>query len=189
MDTWIWVVIVVAVLAVVGVAAVAFIMQRNQKQTSKQLHDEFGPEYGRAVSETGDRRRAESELQARQKRVEALQIRSLEPDERDRFGERWQATQAEFVDAPDKAIAKADQLVAEVMQARGYPVGQFEQRAADISVQHPNVVRDYRAAHGTAQAQERGEANTEDLRQAMIHYRALFVDMLDVPRREKRRAG
>jgi hypothetical protein len=116
--------------------------------------------------------------------VERLDIRALTSEERERFAQAWQATQARFVDEPAAAITEADQLVAEAMRARGYPVGDFEQRTADISVDHPNVVSNYRAARAIAAANERGEANTEDLRQAMVHYRALFEDLLETRERE-----
>ena len=153
-----------------------------QKRRSKQLREGFGPEYDHAVREHGDRRRAESDLQERQKRVERLHIRDLSPEERARFADAWRSTQARFVDDPPATIAEADRLVGEVMETRGYPVGDFEQRSADISVDHPHVVTNYRAAHAIAGAQERGEASTEDLRQAMVHYRALFEELLESAR-------
>lgn len=168
-------VLLIALVIVIGVA----IWLYTQKKKTEQLRGSFGPEYDRAVHESGDRRKAEAELAARKERVEALRIRSLEPRERDAFAERWRSAQAQFVDDPNGAIKEADRLVGEVMQARGYPVGDFEQRAADVSVDHPGMVEHYRAAHAIAQRNERGDAGTEDLRQAMVHYRALFEDLLE----------
>jgi len=173
MDVVLWVLVAIAVLAVL--AAVWFFMQ---KRRTEHLQRGFGPEYERTVHETGDRRQAESELQARQKRVEKLHIRPLEGEERSRFAARWQQTQAQFVDDPGSSIVEADRLVGAVMEARGYPVGEFEQRAADISVDHPDVVTNYRAAHRIALEHERGEGSTEDLRQGIVHYRALFDELL-----------
>jgi hypothetical protein len=175
MSPWIWLLLVLVV-ALIGVVAWLVFERRR----TDQLRTGFGPEYSRAVAEHGDRRSAESELVARRERVEALQIRPLDPDDRDRFAADWRAAQARFVDDPQRAIGEADRLVAQVMQARGYPVGDFEQRAADISVDHPRVVEHYRAARRIALASERGEVGTEELRQAMVHYRALFEDLLEV---------
>ncbi len=175
MDTNTLLIIVVALLVVV-VAAVAVVTSRRRR--SEELKERFGPEYDHAVQEYGDPHKAEQELNARAKRVEAFNLRALAPGERERFSEEWRTTQAEFVDDPDKAIQHADRLVKQVMQARGYPVGDFEQRAADISVDHPNVVNHYRTAHDIAIKESQGKASTEDLRQAMVHYRALFEDLL-----------
>ncbi|HZQ35190.1 MAG TPA: hypothetical protein VFD32_04605 [Dehalococcoidia bacterium] len=175
MPIWSWVVIVIAI-AVIAVALVAWLGMRRRR--TRELRAGFGPEYDRTVQEYGDRRRAEEELQARKERVERLHIQPLAAEDRQRFMERWHATQAQFVDEPGRAIAEADRLVQEAMAARGYPVGDFDQRAADVSVDHPSVVRDYRQAHTVSLRNERGEATTEDLRQAMVHYRSLFDDLL-----------
>jgi cytoskeletal protein RodZ len=180
MDTLTLVLLVVAILAV-GVAVWMFM----QKRRSQELREDFGPEYGRTVEEYGDRSQAEKELRERKERIEELNIRPLPPSQRHEFAEAWRGAQARFVDDPPQAIAEADRLVAEVMEARGYPMGEFEQRAADVSVQHPDVVQNYRAAHEIAQRSERGAAGTEDLRQAMVHYRALFEDLLDVRETEQ----
>lgn len=180
MDVLIWVLVAVAVLAVL--AALWFFLQNRR---TEQLRSGFGPEYERTVHETGDRRRAESELEARRKRVEKLHIRALSPEERSRFAAAWQQTQARFVDDPAGSIEEADRLVRVVMEARGYPVSDFEQSAADVSVDHPQVVTNYRAAHAIAVAHERGEGTTEDLRQAMVHYRALFDELLEGGRVEQ----
>jgi hypothetical protein len=173
----IWIVlIVVAIIVVAGIAWWA-----GQRRRSKRLQDRFGTEYDRTVQATGKKSDAESELEARQERVEALDIRPLDPGERTRFLERWRVVQAMFVDDPAGAISEADNVVGEVMRARGYPVGDFEQRAADVSVNHPQVVDHYRTAHAIATRQRGGTADTEQLRQAMVHYRALVSDLLDLP--------
>jgi hypothetical protein len=179
MDTSTAIILAVVVIALI-VAAVWFMMRWR----TEELRKRFGPEYDRVITERGDTRQAESELAARQKRVAKLDIHPLDPAERDRFVNAWQATQSHFVDAPTEAIKDADRLVSQVMQARGYPVGDFEQRAADISVDHPIVVENYRAARAIALANERGEAGTEELRQAIVHYRALFEDLLETRERE-----
>ena len=177
MDNTALIVVAVVVIAVVLLAA-WWISQRNR---SKELHERFGPEYERAVDEVGDRRRAEAELAAREKRVKELSIRDLSPSERARFSQSWTEVQARFVDDPRAATIEADNLVGSVMEARGYPVGDFEQRASDISVEHPDLVQNYRAAHGLRQRSDRGDASTEDLRQALVHYRSLFAELLGEP--------
>jgi hypothetical protein len=171
----VWVVVVVLLIALVA-AGVVIARQRR----SQQLQEGFGPEYERALAEKGDRRSAESELLERRDRREKLDVRNLEPAARDRYAERWRAAQRTFVDQPTAAVAEADGLVSEVMRDRGYPVDEdFERRAADVSVDHPVVVENYRAAHGISARAVRDEAGTEDLRQAMVHFRALFVELLD----------
>jgi hypothetical protein len=179
MDTSTAIVLAVVVIVVV-VAVVWFTMRRR----SEELRKRFGPEYDRVITERGDTRQAEHELAERQRRVERLDIHPLETAQRDQFIESWRATQAHFVDAPAEAITDADRLVSEVMRARGYPVGDFEQRAADISVDHPTLVENYRAAHAIALANQRGQSGTEELRQAFVHYRALFEDLLETRERE-----
>jgi hypothetical protein len=182
MSAWVWILLIL-VIVLLGIITWLVVTRRR----SEQLRAGFGPEYQRAVAESGDRRHAESELAARQERVEALHIQPLTPADRERFATDWHTAQARFVDDPGRAIQGADQLVAEVMQARGYPVGEFEQRAADVSVDHPDVVEHFRVAHQIAQTNGRGEANTEDLRQAMVHYRALFAELLGRASRRRRR--
>jgi len=172
------------VLAVVAILVVIVAVWFMLKWRTEELRKRFGPEYDRVITERGDTRQAESELAARQKRVERLDIHPLDPAERDRFVNAWRATQSHFVDAPAEAIKDADRLVSQVMRARGYPVGDFEQRAADISVDHPIVVENYRAARAIAVANERGQAGTEELRQAIVHYRVLFEDLLETRERE-----
>jgi hypothetical protein len=175
MDAAIWVVIAIVALVVIGVL-VWFAMN---KQRSGQLREVFGPEYDRTVEESEDRRAAESELLERRKRVEELDIRPLDPAERTRFASRWIAVQSKFVDDPKSALGEADELVTEVMGERGYPMDDFDQRAADVSVDHPRVVEDYRAAHGISERVGSNDATTEDMRQALVHYRALFSELLD----------
>jgi hypothetical protein len=170
---------VVAVLIVLGVlVAVVLLMQRRR---SKKLHAQFGEEYTRTVKESGGRLKAEAELQERTKRVSSFPIRPLIPGDHERFSSEWRRIQAEFVDDPKESIAHADALLGDVMAARGYPVSDFEQRSADLSVEHPKVVQNYRAGHDIVVRHRRGEASTEDLRQAMIHYRSLFEDLTHEP--------
>jgi hypothetical protein len=169
-----------AVLVVIFVGLAVAGWMYLQKKRSQQLRNRFGPEYDRVVQESGDRRRAETELERREKRVERLRIRSLSANDLRRFTEAWRSVQAQFVDDPKGAVKEADRLMGEVMQARGYPVADFEQRAADVSVDHPRLVENYRAAHDIATRDKRGEANTEDLRQALVYYRGLFEELLEV---------
>lgn len=169
-------VLIIAAIVIVALVVVGYLLMRRRR--SEQLRSRFGPEYDRAVEEKGDRSKAEAELAARERRVEKLDVRPLDPATRRGFMERWSEVQARFVDDPPRAVMFADALIAEVMSARGYPVKDFEQRAGDISVDHPEVVEHYRIAHDIAARHGRGEAGTEDLRQAMIHYRALFEDLV-----------
>jgi hypothetical protein len=176
MDTWVWIVIgVIVAIVVLGVFVSALRTRR-----SGSLQDRFGPEYDRTVDRAGGRREAEQELREREKRHDKLQLRPLSQDARERYLGQWQATQGRFVDDPKAAVSEADDLVQRVMRDRGYPVDDFEQRAADISVEHPELVEKYRTADGIARASERGESSTEDLRHSVRHYRALFVELLEV---------
>jgi hypothetical protein len=165
----------IALIAIVAAAGGIFYWQFSR---TKRLRERFGPEYDRTVKETGARRQAEATLQQREKRVERLHVRQLEAADRDRFEEEWRHIQARFVDNPKGALIDADRLIGEVMSAEGYPVLDFEQRTADISVDHSRVVENYREGHRIALLQEQGRANTEDLRKAMIHYRTLFDDLV-----------
>jgi len=151
-----------------------------QKQKTKKLRSRFGPEYDRALEQTGDRSKAETILTERKKRVERLDLHPLAPTARERFAKEWRVCQARFVDDPRGAVKEGDHLVMEVMETRGYPMADFEQRAADISVDHPRVVETYRAAHEIAIREQNGEASTEDLRQAMVYYRTLFEELLGI---------
>jgi hypothetical protein len=175
MDTWVW--IVIGVIAAIVVLGVVFSALRTRR--SRSLQDQFGPEYDRTVDKAGGRREAERELAERQKRHDELELRPLSEDIRERYLQQWRVTQGRFVDDPTGAVSEADDLVQRVMRDRGYPVDDFEQRAADISVEHPELVEKYRTANGIARASERGEASTEDLRHSVRHYRALFVELLE----------
>jgi predicted nucleic acid-binding protein len=176
MPVWAW--IVIGVGAVVVIALALFGADRRR---SRQLEEKFGPEYGRTVRERGDRRAAESELREREQVRERLEIRPLSDRQRERYGREWEETQSAFVDNPSGALADADQLVAEVMRERGYPVDDFEQQAAVVSVDHPEVVANYREGHAIYLRCGQGDASTEDLRQALQHYRSLFDDLLESP--------
>lgn len=168
-------IIIIAVVVVVLIVAGIFLMRRRR---SEQLQSRFGPEYDRALKEVGDKSKAETELQKREKRVEKLSIHPLDPGQRERFAAEWQRVQAEFVDNPENSIRDADILLQEVMRTRGYPVKDFDQVAADISVDHPTVVQHFRTAHDIARRHSQGEGTTEDLRNAMINYRALFDELV-----------
>jgi hypothetical protein len=172
--------ILVAALVVAVVAVIAWAQARRRRTQSETLRQRFGPEYDRAVNEHGSRGKAEAELEARTKRVAGLQIVPLSAAEASTLKQSWTALQARFVDDPKAAVVEADRLVYEVMAKRGYPMGDFEARAADISVDYPSVVANYRAARAIALADERGQADTELLRRAVVHYRALFDELLDV---------
>lgn len=180
MDPFYWALLAgVAVLALAIGAATSWMIVRRRHH--HRLRERFGSEYDRVLESTGDRRAVEEELLRREQRVMQFDIRPLSPEQRSRYAEDWRMVQASFVDTPAPAVADADTLVTEVMRMRGYPMGDFEQRAEDLSVDHPRVVENYRAARGLAVRTERGEADTEDLRQAMIHYRELFEDLLEQP--------
>lgn len=174
MDPKIWVIIAAVVVAVIVIAWAV-----SRKRRTEALQHRFGPEYQRAVREKGDR--AEADLLERQRRVEKFSIRELSAAERERFISDWRVVQSRFVDDPQGAVRDADELVTRLMQTRGYPMSDFEQRAADISVDHPRVVDNYRAAHEIAIRHQRGQATTEDLRNAIIYYRSLFDELLSKP--------
>jgi hypothetical protein len=167
-----------AVILIAGITAWLFLRKRR----TGRLRTQFGgAEYDRAVKEDGSRRHAEAGLKERTERVESLNIRPLASGDRARFLESWHRVQARFVDGPGGAVTEADQLLRDVMSTRGYPVADFEQQAADISVDHPLVMENYRLAHAIAVRQTQGQANTEDLRQAMIQYRTLFEELVREP--------
>jgi hypothetical protein len=163
--------------AILGIAALILLRRRR----TEGLRTRFGPEYARALQDSGDRRHAEASLEERKKRVERFKLRPLTPGDRTRFTESWRRVQGRFVDEPKGAVTEADRLLGDVMSTRGYPVSDFDQRTADISVDHPRVVENYRAAHEIALRHAQGQASTEDLRQAMIHYRTLFVELVGEP--------
>jgi len=157
----------------------AIVMSIRKKQRTKQLQSQFGPEYDRTIESADSRRKAESELAARQERREQLDIRPLSSAARERYTTQWQTVQAQFVDNPSGAVGSADTLIQSVMADRGYPVDDFEGRAADVSVDHPHVVENYREGHRLAQQCANGNGSTEELRQAMRHYRALFDELVE----------
>jgi hypothetical protein len=175
MPGWVWVLIAVAVVAVLALV----VWQALAKRRTSRLQGQFGPEYDRTVGAADSRREAEAELAAREERRRELEIRPLSETARERYVASWQAVQVQFVDAPREAVASADSLIQSVMADRGYPVDDFEQRAADVSVDHPHVVENYRQGHRLAQASAGGKDSTEDLRQAMRHYRALFDELVE----------
>ena len=173
--------LMLALIVIAAIVVIVALWLAVRKRRTEQLRSRFGPEYDRTVHEARTVNQGEATLIERQTRVERLHIRPLSPEDAQRFGQAWRDVQAWFVDDPKGAIVDADRLVAEVMHARGYPIGDFEQRVADISVDHPNVVMNYRAARDIVQDHGRGRASTEDLRQAMVHFRALFADLLGAP--------
>jgi hypothetical protein len=170
---------IILIVVLVALAAGAYLTVRYRE--SKRLQSKFGPEYDRTVQEQGSRLKAENRLGKLEKRVKRYQIRPLLPDERDRFQQTWHVIQLQFVDDPNTAVNEADRLISRIMTARGYPVEDFDQCAADISVDHPQVVENYRVGHEIVVRHVKGQATTEDLRRAMLHYRTLFEDLIEVP--------
>ena len=175
MPTWGW--ILIAAVAVLLIAAI--VMSIRKKQRTKQLQSQFGPEYDRTIDSADNKRKAESELAARQERREQLDVRPLSSAARERYTTQWQTVQAQFVDNPSGAVGSADTLIQSVMADRGYPVDDFDSRAADVSVDHPQVVENYREGHRLAEQCANGNGSTEELRQAMRHYRALFDELVE----------
>lgn len=167
---------VVVVIAIIVVAAIGYVYSR--KRRSQRLREHFGPEYERVLKQQGDERKAEGVLEFREKHRRQFKVRALSASDRQSFTTRWREVQARFVDDPRGAVTVADSLVTDVMQARGYPIGEFDQRAADLSVDYPSIVENYRAGHEIAMRHSAGQASTEDLRQAMMHYRLLFEELL-----------
>jgi hypothetical protein len=175
MDAWVWIVIIVAALVVIGFVAWTL----GTKLRTDRLQRRFGPEYERTIEQAESRKEAESELSARMKRRRELEIQPVSPETAERYTVTWRDVQARFVDQPSQAVKDADRLVTRLMQERGYPTDDFEQQAADVSVDHPNVVDNYRGAHTVWLSNEQGKAETEDLRRAMVHYRSLFEELLE----------
>lgn len=175
MPVWGWVLIAVVAIVVLGIVA----WQASAKRRTSHLQERFGPEYDRVAGDAESRRDAESELAEREERREQLDIRPLPDASRARYVESWRSVQSQFVDDPRGAIAAADALLQQAMSERGYPVDDFEQQAADVSVDHPRVVENYREGHRLAQTSEADGAATEDLRQAMKHYRSLFEELVE----------
>jgi hypothetical protein len=174
MATWVWILIVIAVVVVVALVAMA----ARQRRTTA-LRQRFGPEYDRAVEAREGRRPAEADLRDREKQRAQLDIRPLPEDMRTRFAQQWQDVQERFVDQPSDAVVSADKLVYSVMEARGYPMGDFDAQADLVSVDHPDVVENYRRAHGIHQRAQAQQATTEDLREALLRYRSLFSELLE----------
>jgi len=174
MAGWLWVIVAVAVVA----ALAAIVWGVISKRRTDRLREAFGPEYERSRSQAGSRRKGEAELAARQARRASLDVRPLSPEARDRYSASWEHVQSRFVDEPGAALTEADRLVTAVMRDRGYPMDDFDQRSADVSVDLPHVTDDYRAAHAISIAKDHGTASTEDLRQAFVHYRSLFDELL-----------
>src|SRR6202167_1658651 len=173
--------IMLAGVVILVFAVLAWMFVQKRRSTTASLRQKFGPEYERAVHQQGSERKAKAKLADRQERVEKLNIRELDPMERERFSKQWESVQSRFVDSPRGAVAEADDLVSSLMKTRGYPVSDFDQRAADISVDHPRVVENYRSAHEIALRVGKDAATTEDLRTAMIHYRSLFDELVQLP--------
>jgi hypothetical protein len=171
-----YIIIAVVLVLVIVVAVLWPIMVRRKR--SERLHDDFGTEYDHTVETLGDEKKAQTELEERQKYVNALDIRSLSAGEREGYLADWTTVQSKFVDEPGQAIVDADRLIMEVMQLRAYPISDFEQRAADVSVSYPTLVSNYRAAREIALKNQEHQADTEELRQAMIYYRPLFDELL-----------
>jgi FtsZ-interacting cell division protein ZipA len=171
------IVILIAVLVIIAIAAGAWIYAKKLK--SQRLKRKFGPEYDQTVERLRNREVAETELRQREKRVERFHIVSLSNQDRSAYQESWIVVQSHFVDDPKGAVEEANQLIGEVMKKRGYPLSDFEQAAADLSVDHPAVVANYRAASRIAERNRHGGADTEELRQAFVHYRALFGELLE----------
>ena len=165
------------VLVLLGIVVALLLAQRRHRR----IKEDFGPEFTRTVHEVGDEHRAEALLAERQKRVASYTLKPLAPDMRHHFVETWRNLQGQFVDDPRYAVSRADDLLGEVMLARGYPMSEFDQRVEDLSVDHPQVIEHYRKGHVIAQMHSRGEGTTEDLRTAMIHFRALFEELVDEP--------
>ena len=186
MDAWAWILIALVAIAVVAIVAYQIAIRRRRRE----LQREFGPEYRRAVAQRGDVRTAESDLMARRDRRRRLDIRPLHAESRDAYRLSWERLQGRFVDDPAGVLGQADGLIIAVMGERGYPMDDFEQRADDISVDHPNVVHHYRAGHAIASRIGPGRAvSTEDLRQAFVHYRSLFRELLEPDRVQEGRAA
>jgi hypothetical protein len=172
--------VVIAIVVIVAVVAIIAGIAISRRRRSARLKEHFGPEYDRTVGEVGEQRAAETELIQREKKRKKLDIIELTPEQRQEHAATWQRVQTEFVDDPQDAVGRAERLVTRVMRERGYPIDDFDHRAADISVDHPDIVENYRSAHAIYQSQHNGTISTEDARQAFVHYRALFDRLLGI---------
>ena len=170
--------LIIAVVVILVIMGIILGFGFSRRQRTKRYQNKFGPEYDRTVENAGNEKKAQAELAERQKHVESLNVRPLSVGERERYLAEWKAVQAKFVDQPGQATVEADHLIMEVMKVRSYPVSDFEQRAADLSVNYPELVSNYRAARAIALKNEQHSANTEELRQAFIYYRSLFDELL-----------
>lgn len=177
MPVWVW--FFVAALVFIAIAGIIVARSAVRRRRTDHLKQQFGPEYDRTVAETGEQQAAEKELVARKRNRDKLDIRPLSRDALQSYSHRWRQVQTEFVDSPSAALDDADRLLTEVMRERGYPVDDFDQRAADISVDHPAVVENYRSAHAIHRSKQNGDNGTENQRQAFVRYRALFDRLLD----------
>jgi hypothetical protein len=177
MPVWIW--FFVAALILIAIAGSIVALSASRRRRTDRLRQQFGPEYDRTVAESGEQQVAEKELVARKRNRDKLDIRPLSRDALQAYSHRWRQVQTAFVDSPSTALDDADRLLTDVMRERGYPVDDFDQRAADISVDHPAVVENYRSAHAIHRSKQNGGNNTENQRQAFVHYRALFDKLLD----------
>jgi hypothetical protein len=186
MPVWGWVLVAAAV---VIFALAIVIANKTSRRNTERLKQRFGPEYERTLSEAGDEKAAEKELTERERKRDDLDIRPLTPAALDGYVNRWRAVQTAFVDHPSSAVGEADLLVTEVMRERGYPVDDFDRQAADISVDHPTVVENYRAAHDINLLQQKGDVGTEQQRQAFVHYRALFAKLLETEKDNSQEAS
>lgn len=183
MDTSVWIVISIVLAGIVIVLAAMLFMQQRR---SSQLHERFGPEYERAIGRHGSQKDAEEELLARERRVTRFRIVALSREDAARFSQAWRRVQSRFVDDPKGAVEDADRQVRELMERRGYPMADFEQRAADLSVDHAEMVAHFRQAHQIAVRNQAGIVDTEELRKAIVHYRAIFDELLEVGRTKDR---
>jgi hypothetical protein len=178
MPVWGWFFAVAAICVIIALVIMVSRMAIARRRT-RRLKDRFGPEYERTVGQVGQQHAAEKQLAARERKRAKLDIVPLAPEARERYSDTWRKVQTAFVDGPSNAVGEADRLVTQVMRERGYPINDFDQQAADISVDHPKLVENYRAAHGIYLTQEQGDVGTEDLREAFVHYRALFEKLLE----------
>jgi hypothetical protein len=186
MPVWGW--ILIAAIVVIAAAAIIVARSANRRKRTEGLKERFGPEYERTVGDVGEQSAAEDELAARERKRDKLDIVPLSPQAREKYADRWRTVQTAFVDNPSSALGGADQLVILVMRERGYPIDDFDQRAADISVDHPTVVENYRAAHSVSLSQQQSDVGTEKQRQAFVHYRALFDELLETDKDKSQEA-
>jgi hypothetical protein len=177
--------VLIALIVIIAAVLIAAAIIVSRRKRSEHLREKFGPEYDRTIQQQGDARHAETVLLDREKRVKKFSLRPLPSADRERYAAEWAAVQRRFVDNPSGAVTEADKLVTQVMEARGYPTGDFEQRAADLSVEYPVFVQNYRAAREITLRHSKGQSSTEDLRRAMVYFRSLFDELLESPKSEK----